>query len=332
MAKGVVPVNIVVIRDGLAWRYDGKALVTLTPGECADAIERLQKLAQPPTAALAEAYAEIERLKAALRGFLPANHPAAQATEPPVQRKPMLSDRADELIRELHQQGLVTMRSVFDGAILTILPDRPAMEPASREIRTIDDVAAICHAVTGLCCHILGSPSGPCTINNCAAVRGYLGGPEFAEPASREASMAPAPPPAMYVHECPHFIGRTSVENYQCPKCNAERTKPFQENKPLTEDQIKGVTSMNILSRKVTVCDKCLQVSCLAGEFMCEEAKGAGTTEISIDKLRTCGYENPEWWFRDPGTGVINQAELAEYKLAAEAMGNKTPVLRRAER
>lgn len=32
----------VVIRGGLAWRQEGEALVTLTPGEAADEIERLQ--------------------------------------------------------------------------------------------------------------------------------------------------------------------------------------------------------------------------------------------------------------------------------------------------
>jgi len=35
-------VTKIVVRDGLAWRYEGEVLVTLTPGECADAIERLQ--------------------------------------------------------------------------------------------------------------------------------------------------------------------------------------------------------------------------------------------------------------------------------------------------
>lgn len=75
-----------------------------------------------------------------------------------------------------------------------------------------------------------------------------------------------------------------------------------------------------ILERKVVVCDKCLQVSCLAGEFMCQEAKQAGTTQMSIEKLRLCGYENPEWWFRDPGTGRIDQADLAAYRAEVAAL------------
>jgi hypothetical protein len=44
------------------------------------------------------------------------------AAEPGVQRKPMLSDLGDELIRELHRQNLVSMRAEFDGAVLRIEP------------------------------------------------------------------------------------------------------------------------------------------------------------------------------------------------------------------
>jgi hypothetical protein len=36
--------NAITIRNGLAWRHEGEALVTLTPGECAAEIERLQSL------------------------------------------------------------------------------------------------------------------------------------------------------------------------------------------------------------------------------------------------------------------------------------------------
>jgi hypothetical protein len=70
---------------------------------------------------------------------------------------------------------------------------------------------------------------------------------------------------------------------------------------------------MSILARKVTVCGKCLQASCWAGEFMCEESREAGTTEMSIEKLRLLQYENPEWWFKDASTGDVNQADLSAY-------------------
>lgn len=78
---------------------------------------------------------------------------------------------------------------------------------------------------------------------------------------------------------------------------------------------------MSVLKRKVTVCDKCLQAACWAGEFMCQESRGAGTTDMSIEKLRLLQYENPYWWFRDASTGVVNQADLAEYNREVNALG-----------
>jgi len=38
-------------------------------------------------------------------------------------------------------------------------------------------IAAVCHSVSGTCCHVLKDGHGPCTIENCSAVRGYLGAP-----------------------------------------------------------------------------------------------------------------------------------------------------------
>ena len=38
-------------------------------------------------------------------------------------------------------------------------------------------IAAVCHSVSGTCCHVLKDGQGPCTIENCSAVRGYLGAP-----------------------------------------------------------------------------------------------------------------------------------------------------------
>lgn len=45
-----------------------------------------------------------------------------EPTETACVRKPMLSDMSDALIRELHRQDLVSMRSEFDGATLRIDP------------------------------------------------------------------------------------------------------------------------------------------------------------------------------------------------------------------
>ena len=51
---------------------------------------------------------------------------------------------------------------------------RSAHEP--RGSLPMDAIGAICHEISGTCCHVLGDGHGPCTIANCSAVRGYLGG------------------------------------------------------------------------------------------------------------------------------------------------------------
>ena len=48
--------------------------------------------------------------------------------------------------------------------------------------------------------------------------------------------------------------------------------------------------------RMVTVCDKCLMACCWHGEFMCEEAQAAGTTELPIWKLEELALEDPHHW------------------------------------
>lgn len=72
--------------------------------------------------------------------------------------------------------------------------------------------------------------------------------------------------------------------------------------------------SDRILSRKITVCANCLQASCWQGVFLCDRARGAGTTELTVLKLHQLAYENPEYWFKGPRTGAIDQHALAEYR------------------
>lgn len=48
--------------------------------------------------------------------------------------------------------------------------------------------------------------------------------------------------------------------------------------------------------RLVTVCDKCLQATCWQGEFMCDEARTAGTVDLPVSKLRELGREHPSHW------------------------------------
>lgn len=69
-----------------------------------------------------------------------------------------------------------------------------------------------------------------------------------------------------------------------------------------------------ILERKVTVCANCLMASCWHGISLCDRARGSATTELTVLKLHLLKYENPEYWFKDPNTGAIDQHALAEYK------------------
>ena len=71
--------------------------------------------------------------------------------------------------------------------------------------------------------------------------------------------------------------------------------------------------SDRILNREITVCASCLQASCWLGNFMCENARGAGTKILSVDELRRLNREHPEYWFKSPHTGAIDQHALAEY-------------------
>lgn len=46
----------------------------------------------------------------------------------------------------------------------------------------------------------------------------------------------------------------------------------------------------------VEVCDSCLRVCCWYGEFICDDAKGAGTIRVHIEDLRRLRRESSEYW------------------------------------
>lgn len=46
----------------------------------------------------------------------------------------------------------------------------------------------------------------------------------------------------------------------------------------------------------ITVCDKCLQASCWQGEFMCDEARNAGTVEKTRAELEKLDSEHSDYW------------------------------------
>lgn len=49
----------------------------------------------------------------------------------------------------------------------------------------------------------------------------------------------------------------------------------------------------------VTVCEKCLQASCWQGIFMCDDARGAGTTQKTRKELAKLARENSDYWKSD---------------------------------
>lgn len=49
--------------------------------------------------------------------------------------------------------------------------------------------------------------------------------------------------------------------------------------------------------KQVTVCDKCMRACCWQGEFMCDEALGAGTVVRTVAELRAGAHgENEHYW------------------------------------
>jgi hypothetical protein len=56
--------------------------------------------------------------------------------------------------------------------------------------------------------------------------------------------------------------------------------------------------------------------SCWLYIFVCEKFRTAGTCEKTVDELRKLKLESPEFWFKSPCTGAIDQHAMAEYKEA----------------
>jgi hypothetical protein len=51
-----------------------------------------------------------------------------------------------------------------------------------------------------------------------------------------------------------------------------------------------------VSERTITVCDKCLRACCWQGEFMCDAAQCAGTTERTQAQLRELNREHSDYW------------------------------------
>jgi hypothetical protein len=77
---------------------------------------------------------------------------------------------------------------------------------------------------------------------------------------------------------------------------------------------------MSVLERKVTVCDACETAACWQGTFQCYVAATAGTKELTVRELHeTPRGESAENWFKNPATGEIDRAALAEYQQATKS-------------
>lgn len=50
------------------------------------------------------------------------------------------------------------------------------------------------------------------------------------------------------------------------------------------------------LMRMVTVCSACRRACCWQGQFMCDDARTAGTIEVPIEELQAAGQEHPDYW------------------------------------
>lgn len=50
----------------------------------------------------------------------------------------------------------------------------------------------------------------------------------------------------------------------------------------------------------ITACAECLRVSCFSGAFLCEDARDAATTEITVARLRRMKLEDSGYWEHDP--------------------------------
>jgi hypothetical protein len=83
-----------------------------------------------------------------------------------------------------------------------------------------------------------------------------------------------------------------------------------------TSQQAARVAEANdmIDSHPVTVCGECHQASCWQGILMCESSRNAATVELCVGDLIVLELEHPTYWFKDPGTGAVDQALFARFR------------------
>lgn len=49
-------------------------------------------------------------------------------------------------------------------------------------------------------------------------------------------------------------------------------------------------------NKQIQVCDKCFRACCWYGEFMCDDAREAGTVLLPVKRLRKLHLEHSDYW------------------------------------
>jgi hypothetical protein len=61
-------------------------------------------------------------------------------------------------------------------------------------------------------------------------------------------------------------------------------------------------------SKLIQVCDKCLTAACWYGEFMCDDARTAGTVAARVGDLRKLNREHPDYWSAKKLTEIYGES------------------------
>ena len=64
----------------------------------------------------------------------------------------------------------------------------------------------------------------------------------------------------------------------------------------LVERRAADEAALKVEPLTITVCDNCLRACCWQGEFMCSDAKHAGTKFIPRAEIEAMALENPRYW------------------------------------
>ena len=72
--------------------------------------------------------------------------------------------------------------------------------------------------------------------------------------------------------------------------------RPLNSGACLLQIKTYVVNDMNDEELFVTVCAACYLSCCWQGEFMCDDARGAGTIDLSVAELKKLALEHEHYW------------------------------------